>query len=379
MLRATGLDVSLTGFWRGDAPPREVAGIPVRALGRTFDARFAQRAIVVMRRTVSETFRRDRPCDVVLARNLEMLAMAVAGARTARRKPAIVYEALDIHRFLLAPGAAGRLMRGFERALLARTDLLVTSSPAFLREHYEKRQFRQRAVPSLVVENKPYGTASRDFSKADIGLAPGPPWRVGWFGMIRCRRSADLLFALAGRRSDLLRVHIAGRPTRAVFPDLEGEAARVPGVEFTGPYVPSDLGRLYAGVHFNWAIDWFEDGGNSEWLLPNRIYEGGSHSAVPVARDGTETARWLGARTLGVSLRNPEAGLEAFLDALSPERFHALKQAACSAPRSFFVAGDEDCERLAAALVRAAGKHGERVGRRARANGEATFVSPPIR
>ena len=39
-------------------------------------------------------------------------------------------------------------------------------------------------------------------------------------------------------------------------------------------------------VHFTWAIDFYEAGANSDWLLPNRLYEGGAHGAVPIALAG---------------------------------------------------------------------------------------------
>ena len=112
-----------------------------------------------------------------------------------------------------------------------------------------------------------------------------------------------------------------------------------------------DLAAMYGAVHFNWAIDRFQDEGNSRWLLPNRLYEGGRFGAPPIARLDAETGRWLQARDLGVLFDEPEAELEAFLDALTPEAYAALADRHRAAPRALFVQGREDCDRLAAALA----------------------------
>ena len=112
---------------------------------------------------------------------------------------------------------------------------------------------------------------------------------------------------------------------------------------------------LYGRVHFNWTIDYFEADGNSEWLLPNRLYEGGSFDVVPMALRRTETGRWLAKRKLGVRFSDPESELETFLETLSAADYHVLKRACSQAARSLFVATQDDCDNLAMALGRAAG------------------------
>ena len=45
-------------------------------------------------------------------------------------------------------------------------------------------------------------------------------------------------------------------------------------------------------------------GANSDWLLPNRLYESCGHGCIPLALAGTETARYLERRTLGLLLKS---------------------------------------------------------------------------
>ena len=121
-----------------------------------------------------------------------------------------------------------------------------------------------------------------------------------------------------------------------------------------GPYRSEELPSLYGRMHFNWTIDYFEAGGNSEWLLPNRLYEGGTFDVVPLALDRTETGRWLAKRKIGIRFDNPETELENFLETLTSQDYLALKSACSQTPRSFFIATQDDCESVAAALQRAA-------------------------
>jgi hypothetical protein len=353
MLQAGGLEVVLAGFWRGENPPERVAGVVPIPFGRTYDARFPQRCKMVVvsvanARSIAKTV---GAVDMMMARSLEVLAVAQTARAFLPGAPPVAYEILDIHRLALSDGVPGKVLRFIERRLMRGASLLISSSPAFFREYFEKRQFSVTPWPgrTLLVENKALDLTPAQTPAVPVPM-PGAPWRIGWFGMIRCRRSLDQLCDLARRRPDLVEVIIRGRPSYTEFEDFDAQVQNVPGVAFGGVYRQTDLPALYGEVHFNWAIDYFETGGNSEWLLPNRIYEGGRFDAVPLAASGNETARWLEHNGLGVCFDNPLTELEGFLDRLTPESYSALKMRSQRAPRSLFVAGHGDCDRLAQAL-----------------------------
>ncbi|HEX4079563.1 MAG TPA: glycosyltransferase [Rhizomicrobium sp.] len=356
MLHAGGLDVVATGFWRGLEPPRTIAGAPSVPLGRSFDGRLVHRGLSTLRHalTARSLLKELGAADLFVARNLEMLAIATAAKRRSARTIPLVYEVLDIHRSLLGKDVKGRALRMIERGLLKDAALLVTSSPAFQREYFERPEFDFPRVPTLIVENKLLQTGSDGARCAQSEVAPGPPWRIGWIGMIRCRRSLQLLGRLALRRPDLVSIEIHGRPASPLGKSLEQDIRRIPSLRFQGGYGPEDLEQIYSSLHFNWAIDYFEENGNSEWLLPNRIYEGGGFDAVALALRRTETGRWLGERGLGIWFDDPSTELEPFLEQLTPERYRTLKRSARAVPRSFFVAERADCTRLAWVLMKLA-------------------------
>jgi hypothetical protein len=349
MLKAGGAEPVILGFRRSDTAPGSIEGCATFDLGRTYDGRLGHRAAMTLRAAAGVRRWRDAiaGAEVVMARTLEMLAVAQAARALCGLSAPLVYECLDIHRVMLGEGAKSRALRALERGLMRRASLLVVSSPAFVDRYF--RPLQGLTTPVLLVENKVLDLDGGEPARRPAPQ-PGPPWRIGWLGAIRCRRSLELLTDLAARRPDLLEIRIHGRPAYTEAPDFDRQvAAAAPGVAFGGPYAPADLPRLYGDVHFSWAVDFMEEGGNSAWLLPNRIYESGRYGAVPIALAGVETGRWLAARGLGVRL-DDVSELEGFLDSLTPERYAELRAAVEATPADAFAADREACRRLVEAL-----------------------------
>jgi hypothetical protein len=144
------------------------------------------------------------------------------------------------------------------------------------------------------------------------------------------------------------------------FRNFDEQIAQSPGVSFGGAYRLDELNALYRNVHFNWAIDYFEEGANSALLLPNRIYEGGRHGAVPIASVKTETGRWLQQRGIGVVFDSPRHELGCFLEHLTSGAYARLHLAVRSLPSRTYVADRTDCDGLVKAFALAA--RGEATG-----------------
>jgi hypothetical protein len=350
MLTAGGARVALLGFERGRHASASSGPAP-HVLGRTAGGRLVSRIGSVLLAAPRAWRLRAlwSRADAILARNLEMLAVVVALASVMGLKARVVYECLDIHRLMLSQSGAGRLLRAIERACLGRTALVVTSSPAFEARYF--RAVQRFGGKALLMENKVL--ALDEPPSAAARPAPsGPPWRIAWCGVLRCRKSLGLLAALAGELGGRVEVELWGAPALDQIPDFHEIVQGAEHLVFKGAYARADLPRIYAGADFVWAIDYYEAGGNSDWLLPNRLYEGLRFGAVPIAVAGVETARWLEARGVGVVLAEPlEASLrELFLTATS-ERVAALAAAASALDRSATTVTLAECRALTAALA----------------------------
>lgn len=327
MLETGGAEVEVAGFRRSTTPLGRAATV----LGHTYNGRFLHRALSALRSTLraGDVLRGPAP-DVILARNIEMLPLALRiRKRVAReRPPRLLYEVLDVHRLLVGRGLVPSLMRMIERQLCREVDRVVLSSMRFDTEHF--RRYRQIDAPPVLVENKVWDPEAPE-TAPKVPRAPrsaGDQVVIGWFGILRCAQSLRCLDAISRHAKGHVRVVLRGRPALDALPDFHRILQENPHITFHGAYsYPADLPEIYGGVDFAWLIDRFDAGANSDWLLPNRLYESCAHGAVPIGLEGTETGRYLVRRGLGLVLPElrPDA-VATMLTGLGEARLAALRQ-----------------------------------------------------
>lgn len=296
-------------------------------LGRTQDAAYLRRVVSMFLGSRAagrgDAARRLRSADLLWARNLDMLACALLARRRLGLTTPVVYECLDVHDLTSRAGLVGRLFRAVEGRLLRQTAGLVVSSPAFLRNHFERHHaglFR----PYLVENRLVAGTAAARPSRSSAGSrsATSAPLRIGWVGILRCKRSLDLLCAIADRFPDEVEIRLHGIPSRTEIPVFEPLIERRENMVYAGAYrAPEDLPAIYGELDLVWAGDFMDAGFNSVWLLPNRLYEGGWFATPAVAPAGTETAAWIDRHHCGLSVPEPlESTLPALVEKLLTSR-----------------------------------------------------------
>ncbi|MFV0299856.1 MAG: glycosyltransferase [Paracoccus sp. (in: a-proteobacteria)] len=319
-------------------------------LVRHGDMRGRARAAAESVRRALTGWRQLAGARVIIARNLDMALIALAARRLAalragRRPAPLVYECLDIHDLMTRPDRIGRAMRAAERHVLSRSALLVTSSPGFVRNYFAPVQVY--AGPLAVVENKlwlgldPAGQPPRPQLRP---RDPGAALTIGLVGSIRCQASVDLLLQTADLMGERLRVRIAGALHEHALSGFHQAVAARPNVDWIGPYAyPQGLAGAYAGCDLVWAQDLWQRGTNSDWLLPNRIYEAGWCGCPPVALASTETGRRIIADGPGhvIDHATPEA-LAALLSRLTPERLGRDRAALLARPAGDFVQDRRD-------------------------------------
>jgi len=129
---------------------------------------------------------------------------------------------------------------------------------------------------------------------------------------------------------------------------MRAQTANRPNFQYLGPYQsPRDLAEIYGEIHFTWAIDFLDAGSNSDWLLPNRLYEGGLFHSIAIAREGTATGDKVAREGLGVALREPiDESLVSWLLEMDAGRYADLAERARAAPRSLFVDESDTAELL---------------------------------
>ena len=357
MFKLGGSEVEIAGFRRADAPKPDLKLDRVIELAITHDARMLQRLLVTLKaryRIKGWAGSLARP-DVIVARNLEMLAIANRLLKLWPEPPALVYECLDIHRMMLRDDGVGRAMRAVEQRLMQKTSLLLTSSPAFLTQYFDA----QGAPPATLVENKVFAPGHGGTGTNPALAGEDAPISVGWFGALRCRKSLEALDGVSRALGGKVEVTLRGRPALTEFEDFHGVTKAAPHLTYAGTYrYPDDLPSIYSAVHFVWAIDFFEEGQNSDWLLPNRLYEGCLNGVIPIALAGTETADFI--ERLGIGVVIPDIKNETLIDlfsSMTPERVRDLATAVAAQDGRLFRCDAEECRALVAQFSRLAGTH----------------------
>jgi succinoglycan biosynthesis protein ExoL len=346
-LQAGGANVTVAGFRRGTDTP---AANGIIELGVTRDGRFGQRVAAVAKAAIllRHKLRGASKPGVIIARNLEMLALANRANALFGGGVPIVYECLDIHRLLLRKDFAGRTLRAAEHYLGRNVSLLMTSSPAFIENYF--RPVSRLKAPVLLLENQviELENSAGTQTARPRPPQPGEPWKIGWFGALRCRKSLKLLSDFTRAMDGKFEVVLRGRPAYSEFDDFDGFVEKEPFMHFHGAYKnPEDLARIYDGVQFSWGIDFFEEGQNSSWLLPNRLYEGCRHNAVPIVMRGTETARYVSAKHIGLVLGQADSKtLSALLADMTKEQYLAEFGKVAATGSHNWIFDRADCQRL---------------------------------
>ncbi|MEO1281238.1 MAG: glucosyl transferase [Pseudomonadota bacterium] len=315
---------------------------PLIDLGETVDRNYASRLpkLLGAAATVFRNRQQIKPNDIFYARNIDMLLVAWLAKLVSRSKAALVYEVLDVQRVFLKQGMAGRLFRSAERFLLNRSKCLVVSSPRFLTEYFEPVQ--NYSGPAFLLENKicPHQLPNGfDFTTPE--RRPGPPWKIGWFGTLRCQRSLTMLSEIADRLGPKVEIELRGRPSREDLTEAEIEAqcATRPNMTYFGPFLsPHDLPEIYGRVHFSWGFDYLDAGSNSDWLLPNRVYEGGAFGTVCLSNAKTMTGQYITTKELGEAFDEPVVDhVVAFLEGLDTSAYDAMTKCVADKNQTAFV------------------------------------------
>jgi len=338
----TGLGLRVVGFcFRRDKFARDFTPFWENLhLGTTEDRHYGRRLHALLS-ALPKLWRHRaalREADFIYARNIDMAALALAAKVFSRATAPLVYEVLDVQRVFVGKGPVAALFRWAERRILRHTDLLVISSPGFESHYFRPVQgYRGR---TFLLENKISFAQAAAVERPAAPLAEAAPdkWVIGWFGTLRCPKSLAMLCRIAAALPDKVEIYLRGVPTETGLDYFRHAIADHPNMIYDGEYRnPDDLAAIYDRVHLTWAFDFLDEGTNSKWLLPNRVYEGGYFGAVALAASGTQTGEKLRELGLGYTFEAPIVeNLVAFLRWYSMDEHLARRAHILSLPPETF-------------------------------------------
>lgn len=345
---AHGYHLLVFGFRRGNYNRDYEPSWPYIPLGRTQDRRYGRRLAALLTAIPRVIAKRERlrRAAFIYARNIDQLLLALLARLVGRRTTRIVYEVLDIQPAFVGSGLQARLLRGIERFALRRTDLLVVSSPGFLRHYFMPIQGYHHRW--FLLENKlpaNFTAVTGVARAAGSNAARRHPyrWVVGYCGLIRGQATFDLIVRLAERLQGLVLFKFRGILTTVDSKSFTDAVLRLDNLVYEGDYVnPRDLAAIYSDLDFAWAIDLEHSTHNSRWLLPCRFYEAGFFGVPCLTADGFEVGRLVEERRIGWNFSDPyeEAMVRFFLTLTQPE-YDETRSRLLDLPESRFVAGED--------------------------------------
>ncbi|MGD9965209.1 MAG: glycosyltransferase [Hyphomonadaceae bacterium] len=287
MAQQSGFDVCAAAFERPSHKGRPPS-CPVSTLGHIEHGRYLARllkmivALPALRAAVSRT-------DIVYASGLEMALMALIAGFGLKRP--IVIEIGDIRGIQVRRGLLGELVRWFDKRIVDACSLLVATSPSFVHQYY-RRRLKSR-VPALIVENKLEPSSANAPVLRRAPMSANQPLRIGYFGVLRCEWSWQMLSEMA-RLDPSIEIVLAGIPLAPA--NLAEMVRERPNIRYLGTYrSPQDLADLYAQVDIVWAC-YPPPTGDAEWrwaqkiCRTNRFYECCAFGTPIIAIENTDDA-----------------------------------------------------------------------------------------
>ena len=343
MLVSLGFDVSVAAFNRAYHSGR-VPSRPTQIIGTISHGKYLQRigrlitALPKLRRAM-----RDR--DIVYASSPDMALLAMIAGMFMGKK--FILEVGDVREIQTAEGLKGRLVRIVDRVLTNRCSLLVVTAVGFLDNYY--RNWLRSDVPAIVVENKIEASLTSARPGAVRGNLPqgrpfiDRPLRIGYFGLLRCQWTWDVLKAFALKHPKNVEIVMAGYPIEPA--DIAEQATSIPNVIYSGEYKsPTDLPRIYGGVDIVWACykfigprDW-----NLKWARPNRFYESCYFGRPLISRLGSSDSKEVDRLKIGFNIQTHEISeVVTELESITAEMVEQWRSNSLELPNNLFIYTDE--------------------------------------
>lgn len=339
-LERLGVKVEILGFNR-EWYERKKYDHPCTFLGEIEQRHYFKRLLPILK-AIPAVRRHLKMADIVYIFLPDMLALYCASALGLRRTWKVVFDVCDIQPVLIGNSLKSRVFRLLERILMRRIDLLVVTSEAFVTEFFQKIQGLTQ-VRYLVIENKLGRKSLKLPVRSQTERLPGV-LRVGYFGVIRCPRSLEILKTAAERGKGRVRIYIRGAsPGRIV--DIEACVKENSWIEYGGPYLsPDDCPDLYGSVDIVWACYPYEgrQAGNWLWARTNRFYEACFYGKPMIVQSGAEDGRVVAEKGLGVcvDLSDINACAERILS-VSPDELQRWQSNIKRLPKNTYLYTDE--------------------------------------
>lgn len=338
MLAKEGAEVKIIGFTRNNFPEGSDS-VPTEILGTISHGNYFVRSINLFK-SIAELRKQSSDFDVVYCFALDTLIIAKT-ALILKRKP-IVYQVQDIKKQLIGNTISARIYRLVERLMMKNIAQLVVSSEDYYTNYFAKYHNFSEGL-TTVIENKlieePITTIATNNSNLNDKI------KIGYFGVMRCKRSWEILKNTIQKGGNHYSLYLRGKPN--AIPNIleEIEKDKDKQIYFGGPYSsPDDLNSLYERVDIVWAAYPYNYGKEGNWQMARtiRFYEACAFGRPVLVQKGTPHAKDVSSFEIGkvIDMSDINTAVEEVLS-ITPADINKWKENLLKLDRSMFVHTDE--------------------------------------
>lgn len=244
---------------------------------------------------------KSKDSDLIFCYNLDLLFICWISLILLKDKPKIVHDVSDIRSVLIGKGIIATALRALERFLLRRTSVVIVTSNAYITEYFHSIQ-KLFDVCFHLIENKlDQESTPKPVTNGEIRLYGNPPkFKIGYFGLIRCRKSIELLLKLATKAEGRIKIVLRG-----VFlgtEDFEPIIRNHPFAEYEGPFInPDDLSEMHFHVDFSWLVH-AHSRENTKWSRIFRFYHASYYKRPMIAQEDSQDGQVVKELDIGLTI-----------------------------------------------------------------------------
>lgn len=314
-----GVECSVAGFDRRYYPGKDW-GREVTSLGYVEHENYLKRLLILFKAIPSIRVLANGKHSVYTF-SFDLLLIAYFALIFKRNKPKLLYDVSDIRPAFIGSGLSARILRYAETLLLKRVAVVVVTSRAYVSEYFHKIQ-QLHSVLFHLIENK-----------LNPGFAPVPTecsyhnrstktsFTIGYFGLIRCERSLQVLINSATRFDGRIKVKIRG--TFLGTESYQKQIEEHPYMSYGGPYItPDDLEAIFKEVDLSWLAH-AHSAINTKWARTFRFYHASYYRCPMIAQEGSQDG--LVVDELGIGMTVDIFDFNSVLDALNKLKVEDLE------------------------------------------------------
>lgn len=344
MLSEVGVRARYVGFTRYNYPCAE-DGLETVILGQVKQGNYANRFFFALSRLVLVR-REAKKNDLMYCFALDSLVLAHL-ATVGMRIP-IAYQVQDIRPILVGSKIKNRLSRFLEKLALGRVKHVVLSSYAYYQNHFKIHYDLSEQSISVIenkLENDPDPVASPG---TKISLRNPTPIRIGYFGMLRCSRSWEILKSAVDRAEGRLELIVRGKPVGLETFDTDVSSSNR--IFYGGSYrSPDELADLYEAVDLVWTAYPYgmAKAGNWQWARTVRFYEAGAFGKPMISQVETQDAYVISQYGIGmnIDMAHPQVAIKRLLS-ISHGELSEWSRNLLNTPRALFIHTEEEYREL---------------------------------